>query len=562
MKYLVAICRILVGVLFIISGLIKLNDPLGFSFKLEEYFSPAVLDLPFLEPYALAFALFVVILEVILGVTLLLGYKIRLTLWTLLGMILFFTFLTFYSAYYNKVTDCGCFGDAVKMTPWQSFGKDVILLVLILILIGGEKYIKPIGNPRLRLVTTLLALAACIWFGNHVLNHLPTLDFRPYNTGANIPDGMVIPEDAPRPVYEYDWKFSVDGKEEIITTLGDYPDVDGEFIDLEGTREVQAGYEPPIHDLTMEKKGIDLAASILQRRNLLLVIAYDLSKSSEAAFAEIKKVTDTALARGYSVAGLSASSESDTDALRKIHGLNFPFYFTDMTALKTIVRSNPGVLRLQDGTIRQKLHYNDLDELALPEIPESEQFKTALKKSLDSVLLLDQKYRSNFTPENMGKQWQIDQSNMVYIDSIIEQYGYPGQSLVGVETNTAAWYVIQHSERIDDFLPLIEVAAETGELPYRLYGMMLDRSLMGQGLPQKYGTQGMSYFMNTPEEINLIWPVESPENVNSLREAAGFKQSLEEYAVDLFGEGTEYKPYTLEEVKAIEERQKQQKTKS
>ncbi|MDX1332276.1 MAG: DoxX family protein, partial [Robiginitalea sp.] len=193
MKYLVHISRVLVGVLFIISGLIKLNDPLGFSFKLEEYFSPAVLDLPFLEPYALALALFVVILEVILGVTLLLGYRIRLTIWTLLATIVFFTFLTFYSAYYNKVTDCGCFGDAVKMTPWQSFSKDVFLLVLILILIAGEKFIKPLGTPRFRLGVTLAALIACILFGNHVLNHLPVVDFRPYHLGANIPESMTIP---------------------------------------------------------------------------------------------------------------------------------------------------------------------------------------------------------------------------------------------------------------------------------------------------------------------------------------------------------------------------------
>ena len=119
----------------------------------------------------------------------------------------------------------------------------------------------------------------------------------------------------------------------------------------------------------------------------------------------------------------------------------------------------------------------------------------------------------------------------------------------------AAWHVIQHSERIDEFLPQIEVAAETGELPYRLYAMMLDRSLMGRGLPQKYGTQGMSYFMNTPEEINLIWPVEDPENVNALRAAAGFSQTIEESTVDLFGEGSEYIQYTLEEVAEIEAKQ-------
>ncbi|MGB5315280.1 MAG: BT_3928 family protein [Robiginitalea sp.] len=559
MKYFVQLCRIVVGVLFILSGLIKLNDPLGFSFKLEEYFSPAVLDLPFLEPYALAIALFVVILEVILGITLLLGYQIRLTLWTLLGTIVFFTFLTFYSAYFNKVTDCGCFGDAVKLTPWESFSKDLILLVLILILIWGRKHLKPLGSAAFRLGTTAIALLACIWFGNHVLNHLPVVDFRPYHVGANIMEGMEIPEGAPRAVYEYDWKFNIDGTEKIITTLGDYPDVDGEFVGLEGTREIQAGYEPPIHDFTLEFNGIDLAGSILQRRNLLLVVAYDLNKSHKEAFEAVKILTDSALSLGYSVAGLSASSAGETGNLRQQYGLNFPFYFTDMTALKTIVRSNPGVLKLQEGTIVQKLHYNDLKTLSLPKLSDSEKYPQELKSYLDSIMVLDQKYRGEFSPETWGKQVKIDQQNMGAVDSIIGQYGYPGTSLVGPGTDRAAWYVIQHSERIDEFLPQIQVAAETGELPYRLYAMMLDRSLMGQGLPQKYGTQGMSYFMNTPEEINLIWPIENPENVNALRAAAGFNQTVEESTADLFGEGTAYIQYTLEEVAEIEE--KQNKTK-
>ena len=139
MKYLVTFSRIVVGILFIISGFIKLNDPVGVLFKLEEYFSQGVLDLPFLMDYALVISLIVVILEVLLGVMLLIGFRVKFTVWSLLLMIVFFTFLTFYSAYFNKVTDCGCFGDAIKLTPWESFTKDIILLVLILILFFGKK---------------------------------------------------------------------------------------------------------------------------------------------------------------------------------------------------------------------------------------------------------------------------------------------------------------------------------------------------------------------------------------------------------------------------------------
>tara|TARA_R110002020_G_scaffold105682_4_gene246361 strand:+ start:1623 stop:2720 length:1098 start_codon:yes stop_codon:yes gene_type:complete len=362
MKYLVGVVRIFVGILFIISGFIKLNDPVGFSFKLEEYFSQGVLDLPFLTPFALAISILVVIVEVMVGVMLILGYKRKLTVWTLLAMIIFFTFLTFYSAYFNKVTDCGCFGDAIKLTPWESFTKDVVLLVLILIIYVGRKYITPLVNSKTLMSILYVSFIACVGYVYYVLNHLPVIDFRPYEIGKNIEEGMNTPADAPKAVFEYKWKFNVNGNEEIYVTNGDYPTVDGEFIDVE-TEEIQAGYEPPVHDFTIEQNGEDFAAALLQEPKLVMVIAYDLRKSNLEVFKEIKAVTDNALKAGYKVIGMSASGPDQTDALKKENNLAFDFYFTDETTLKTIVRSNPGVLVLEKGTIVQKLHYNDLENL-------------------------------------------------------------------------------------------------------------------------------------------------------------------------------------------------------
>ena len=143
-KIIVHLFRYFVGVLFIFSGLIKLNDPIGFSFKLEEYFGPTVFNLDFLIPIVLPMAIFIVILEVVLGIFLIIGFKKKFTLWSLLLMIIFFTFLTWYSAYFNKVTDCGCFGDAIKLTPWESFTKDVVLLVMIGFIFFKQDMIKPI----------------------------------------------------------------------------------------------------------------------------------------------------------------------------------------------------------------------------------------------------------------------------------------------------------------------------------------------------------------------------------------------------------------------------------
>lgn len=362
MKYLVGVVRIFVGVLFIISGFIKLNDPVGFSFKLEEYFSQGVLDLPFLTPFALAISILVVIAEVMVGVMLILGYKRKITIWTLIAMIVFFTFLTFYSAYFNKVTDCGCFGDAIKLTPWESFTKDVVLLVLILIIYVGRKFITPLVNSKMLMTALAVSFFACIGYVYYVLNHLPVIDFRPYEIGKNIEEGMSVPENAPKAIFEYKWKFNVNGNEEIHVTTGDYPSVNGEFIDVE-TEEIQAGYEPPVHDFTIEQEGEDFAASLLQEPKLVMVIAYDLRKSNLEEFNTIKVVADKAIKAGYKVIGMSASGPDQTNVLIKEYNLDFEFYFTDETTLKTIVRSNPGVLVLEKGTIKQKVHYNDLEDL-------------------------------------------------------------------------------------------------------------------------------------------------------------------------------------------------------
>ena len=364
MKVLVGVSRIFVGVLFIISGLIKLNDPVGFSFKLGDYFAPEVLNLPFLEPYALVIAVLVVILEVLLGVMLIVGYAKKFTLWSLLLMIVFFTFLTFYSAYFNKVTDCGCFGDALKLTPWESFSKDVVLLVLILVLYKGSRYIQPFFSKGVRSITVFISLILCLWLGLHVLEHLPVIDFRAYKVGTNITKGMQTPADAPRAVYQYNWSFDVNGQQKTVINRGEDPKIDGTLLGVE-TSVLQKGYEPPIHDFSIERDGTDYTTQMLEEEHLLVVIAYNLNVAQNDGFIAIKEATDTALEKGYTVIGISASSTPETEKLAAKYDLDFKFYFCDMTALKTIIRSNPSIIRLEKGTILQKLHFNDVDQLKL-----------------------------------------------------------------------------------------------------------------------------------------------------------------------------------------------------
>lgn len=365
MKILTQFCRFFVGILFIFSGLIKLNDPVGFSFKLDEYFSEAVFNLTFLQEFSLALAVILVIVEVLLGVMLLLGYFKKLTLWLLLLMIVFFTFLTFYSAYFNKVTDCGCFGDAIKLTPWESFSKDVILLVLILILFAGQKYIKPLFNKVGNTAITLIALAACSFMAYYVLNHLPIVDFRAYKVGTNIKKAMEIPEDAPKSIYDIVFTYKVDGVEKQfkMEELTNLP-ANAEFVSRE-EHLIQKGYEPPIHDLTMELEGQDYTPEVLAAPKALLIVAYDLNKASQQGLQTINETVKKAQLAGYEVIGLTASDRSIVDHIKSKYNLDLDFYFCDGTTLKTIERANPSYVILENGVIKDKKHWNDVKNLMI-----------------------------------------------------------------------------------------------------------------------------------------------------------------------------------------------------
>jgi uncharacterized membrane protein YphA (DoxX/SURF4 family) len=361
MKFIVGLARIFVGLLFVFSGFVKLNDPIGFSYKLEEYFGEGVLNLEFLVPYALVLAIFIVIYELLLGITLLIGYAPKFTKWSLLLMIVFFTFLTFYSAYFNKVTDCGCFGDAIPLTPWQSFYKDVILLILILILFFNEKFITPIF-PKASLKWVVFASTiGCLYFAYHVLMHLPALDFRAYKIGTNITEAMIFPEGAQEAVYEYKWTFESNGEQKVVTTNGSYPEVAGEFIEV-NTELLEEGYVPPIHDFSLIKDGEDKLKDLMQEDKLLMIVAYNLSKTEQEGWSYVKTAIEKANQNNYKVIGLTASGEKAINSLKDEYGLDLDFYFADETAIKTIIRANPGLVEIQDGTITNKLHWNDTDE--------------------------------------------------------------------------------------------------------------------------------------------------------------------------------------------------------
>ena len=355
--------RIFVGILFIISGLIKLNDPVGFSYKLTEYFSEPVFNMPIFVPFSLGFALFLVSLEIVLGVMLLIGFKTKFTVWSLLLLIVLFTFLTFYSAYFDVVKDCGCFGDALKLTPWQSFTKDVVLLVFIAIIVVNKNVVQPLFTKVIQNVIALASLFFCFILGYYVLHHLPVKDFRPYAVGKNIQKGMEIPDNAAKPVTQMIFIYEVNGiKKEFTDKQLSLIPTGAKYIDRIDKVLVE-GYKPPIHDFGMEKDGTDYATAFLNDPKVLLFVIYDLEKAEVEGLKRLNDIEKVAVSKGYKVIALTGSGVESINQFKKEFNFNFGFYFCDATALKTIERANPSIVILKKGTVIQKVHYNDSDLL-------------------------------------------------------------------------------------------------------------------------------------------------------------------------------------------------------
>lgn len=349
---IITLLRILVGGLFLFSGFIKANDPLGFAYKLEEYFGVFGTDV--FIPWATPIAMLITWVEMIVGFALLLGARKILVLTVLMLMILFFTFLTFWSAYFNVVTDCGCFGDFMKLTPWESFSKDVVLLVMVGALIAGHKHIKPILTKQndwkvigaFKLIIVVFTLYS--WY------YLPLWDLRPYKVGSNIPAGMAIPEGAPADEYRDTWYYKVNGEVSEYTTEQAPWDIAGaEFVDRK-TVLIKKGYTPPIHDfhITDPQSGEEFTDEFLQAEVAIIFVAYDLKKSNEGAWSEVKELLEWADLNQYRSAVLTASTVEQLADFQKSHSGEWPFYITDGTTLKTIIRSNPGLMVLKKGTVK------------------------------------------------------------------------------------------------------------------------------------------------------------------------------------------------------------------
>lgn len=368
-KALLNFSRIFVGILFIFSGLIKANDPLGFGYKLQEYFE--VFHLPFLGGMATGIAIFLCVLEIVLGALLLFGFWSRKVLTGLLAIIIFFTFLTFVSAAFKVVTSCGCFGDAIPLTPWQSFGKDIILLVLIVYLfIYRDKILPLVEKQGVQKALLVLVLVLSVSFSLFTYCRLPVLDFLPYKIGANLPELMKTPEGAVLDEYLIMYhlenkktgeKKEMSDKDYLKTEI--WKDANWEIVGNPDKKLIKKGFEPKIKDLVIsDASGTNYTPEIIENPYYsLLIVAYNLDQTNEKAIHEMNALAFKA-AEQFNIRTvlLTSNSAQGAQAFSQKMKLVTEIFYADAVPLKSMVRANPGILLLKNGVVINKWHYNTL----------------------------------------------------------------------------------------------------------------------------------------------------------------------------------------------------------
>ena len=357
------IARILVGLTFVFSGFVKGIDPLGSTYKFTDYFN--AMGMEWLIWAAFPLAVLLSFAEFAIGVALLFNLFIRFFSWLTLLFMAFFLPLTLWIAVKNPVTDCGCFGDAWVISNWETFYKNVVLMVLTVIVLIYRKNMPSITGKKLSAFLGATSVAIYSILVIYSYNHLPVFDFRPYKVGVNIPDAMKIPEGAQQEVYENIFYYQHKKTGEIQKfTEDNYPwqdTVNWAFSNIESILVVK-GYEPPIHDFTAETEdGEDVLDFFIHDENyVFMLIAYDLHKSSPKPWGKINALADWAVQQQFSFIGLTSTLLSEAREIAAETGASFEFFNCDEITLKTIIRSNPGLVVLKEGTIIAKYHFNDI----------------------------------------------------------------------------------------------------------------------------------------------------------------------------------------------------------
>lgn len=374
MKATVTLVRILVGILFIFSGLVKANDPLGLSYKMQEFFE--VWQVHGWNDSTLALSIFMNAFEIIAGFALLIGWQFRLISWLLLLLIVFFTFLTGYTYVTGMPKNCGCFGDCLPITSQTSFLKDVVLTVLIIFLLVKSKYVKPLLSSRAGVLVLILVIFASFGFQYYTLNHLPVVDCLPFKKGNNILEKRQVPKDAIPDSFAIRFIYTKGGKEfefapsELPADLNTY-----KFVSRQDKLIRKGNAEAAIKGFDLKgQSGTDSTLQILQQPIALLLIGEDLQKPSVTWSAEFNAIYKQAIQKNIPAFLITGQVNN---ALARIQGQAYaaiPIFTCDNTTIRTAARTNPTLYIIQQGTITGKWSGSDISKAgkvlaALPDMP-------------------------------------------------------------------------------------------------------------------------------------------------------------------------------------------------
>ena len=364
---LVNICRLLLAITFIFSGFVKAIDPLGSQYKIGDYLTALGMAGKIPEWVQLILSISLSGAEFTLGILLLLAIRRRLVSKLAFVLMLGMTLITLWLTISNPIQDCGCFGDAIHLTNSQTFIKNLVLLVASIVVMRLPLYQIRFISKTNQWIATYFTMIFIVIVSLLSLYHLPLFDFRPYYIGQNILKGMQIPKGAKQTKYKTTFICTKNGVQKEFNE-NNYPYNDSTWVFVDTKQEViEKGYEPPIHDfsITDEKTGEDLTEQILNKDGYtFLLVSPMLEVAQDRNFGDIEGIYEYAKENGYAFYGLTASTDKGIKHWRDITGAEYPFYVTDGTTLKTMIRSNPGLLLLYKGTIINKWNHNDIPKVA------------------------------------------------------------------------------------------------------------------------------------------------------------------------------------------------------
>jgi hypothetical protein len=352
---------LLLGGVFIFSGFVKAIDPLGFTYKIEDYLRAFGGIYESFAVVAFPVAILLSTLELLIGLNILLKIHIKFSSVLALLFMLVMTPLTLYIALKNPVTDCGCFGDALVISNWATFYKNVVLIIIVIVLlVFNKKIINPL-KPKAQSIISVAFVGIGIGLSVYCYLHLPLIDFRPYKIGVNIPNAMLVPDGAPTDEYSTSFIYEKNGVQKEFT-LENYPkgDTTWKFVDQKSVL-LSKGYVPTIHDFTIVNGQFDdITEKVIYNQGATyLLVMYDLSKASEEGAKRAEEIYQKAIKSGTLFYALTGSADEDVQDFIQKTGVTFPFCKTDPITLKTIIRANPGLVLIKNGTVVDKWNWRD-----------------------------------------------------------------------------------------------------------------------------------------------------------------------------------------------------------